>query len=280
MSDDPLLQKLSRVAREDREAEIARLDERWDALSAGVLVPEEEEELHALTDASPQASVAYEAFRPLGGDFRTRVTEAACFELRADRGEATAPRAERQPAPAPAVVATRRRRPRWWLPGAALAAAAASLLLFLRPTQELPSLPDYALGLDGHVHALRSASESDERRKVFAPGNWLRLILTPNTIAQGPVAARAFSLDADGLRPLHAPPATISEDGAVRIEGEVGGGVRLPGGDSWLLVVVGRAGSLPSGEELSSRLAESGSVQTADWTAWKIPVRLEQAAGR
>ena len=275
MSDDPLLRELIRVAREEREAEFGRLDARWDALSVGALRPEEEEKLRALAEESPEAAAAWEAFRPLGDEFRTRVAEAARFQLKA-RGPAAG--AEPSRASTPAVGAVPGRRPRWWLPGAAVAAAA-SLLLFLWPARELPPLPAYGLELDGHVHEMRSpSSAADEQRKLFTAGNRLRLVLTPSTTVPGPVAVRAFSLGTDGLRPLEAPPATISASGAVRIEGDVGGDVRLPSGDSWLLVVVGRADSLPVAEELRSRLEGSESLHTAAWTAWRVAVRLEQVS--
>jgi RNA polymerase sigma factor (sigma-70 family) len=51
-------------------------DERWDRLAAGTLSAEEEEELRALADSSPEAREAYKAFKPLGADFQARVVSA------------------------------------------------------------------------------------------------------------------------------------------------------------------------------------------------------------
>lgn len=264
MSDDPLLRELTRLAREDQEREDARLGGRWDALTAGRLTPEEEEELRALTETSPEAAAAYEAFRPLGADFRARMAQAARFQL---GPRAAAPRATR-----------RRRRLRWSISGAALAAA--TLLFLLWPQHGKAPLPSYGLELGGDVHILRSeTAEPASERKVFVPGNRLRLVLTPNVAVEGPVAASVFVLGADGVSPLAAPPSAISKEGAVRIEGEVGGDVLLPRGDVSLLVVVGRPGSLPDGEELAARLAESGSVHTAAWSAFKVPLSIEEEGG-
>src|SRR5581483_237467 len=76
MNKDQLLGELGGLARQEREAEKARLDERWDRLAAGTLTPEEEAELKALAANSPEARETYEAFRPLGADFQARVVSA------------------------------------------------------------------------------------------------------------------------------------------------------------------------------------------------------------
>src|SRR5215831_10074605 len=75
MSDDRLLRELGHLAREEKEAEQARLDERWDRLADGTLSPEEDAELRALAAASPEAREAYEAFRPLGAAFQARLVD-------------------------------------------------------------------------------------------------------------------------------------------------------------------------------------------------------------
>jgi hypothetical protein len=274
MSDDSLLRALARVAREDREAEEAELDGRWDALAAGLLPTAEEEELRALAQGSPEAGAAYEAFRPLGADFRARVVEAARFQV--GTKDRPAPAAtEPRPAPARPVSAVRRRRQRWWIPAAA-ALAAASVLLLLWPSR-LPPLPTYGLELEGHVSTLRAPGpEAAAGRRVFVPGNRLRLVLTPAVAVEGPVEVRAFVLSSGVLTLLDAPPPAVSEGGAVLVEGEVGADVRLPAGDLHLLVAVGRPGSLPSGEELRSLLAESDGAREDAWTAWNVALVVEE----
>lgn len=273
MSDDRLLQELARVAREDREAGDAELDDRWDDLAAGRLSPDEDQRLRALAQGSPEAAAAYEAFRPLDADFRARVVEAARFQLRASDRPAAVAATEERHEPGPAVIDARRRWPRWWLPAAALAAA--SVLLLLWPRQA--PLPAYELEVHGYARALRSPGpEAAAERKVYVRGNRLRLVMTPSVAVEGAVAVRAFVSGSGGVEPLAAPPPAVSDAGAVRIEGEVGGDVRLPGGDVLLLVAVGRAGSLPGGDELRSRLGESDSVRTAAWSAWKVPLTVEE----
>lgn len=272
MSDDSLLRELTRVAREDQELERARLDERWDELAAGRLSPEDEEELRAWAESSPEEAAAYEAFRPLGEDFHARVTEAARFQL--GRGARPAPARGAEAPAGSKVVDARHRWRRWSLPAAALAAA--SLLLFLWPDRGPAPLPAYGLELGGEVRTLRSeTAEPAAGRKVFVAGNRLRLVLTPSVAVDGPVAARAFVLAAGGASPLAAPPAAISDQGAVRIEGEVGAEVRLPEGDVVLLVAVGRRGALPDAGELQARLASTDQVRTDQWSAWKVPLAFE-----
>src|SRR5437764_1238935 len=70
---DRLLRELGDLARSEAEAEKARFDDRWDRLAAGTLNAEEEAELKALAESSPEYREAYEAFRPLGADFQARV---------------------------------------------------------------------------------------------------------------------------------------------------------------------------------------------------------------
>src|SRR5215218_8487003 len=75
MSEDRLLRELGHLAKEEEGAEKARLDERWDRLAAGTLTADEEAELRALAETSPEAGDAWEAFRPLGPEFQARVVE-------------------------------------------------------------------------------------------------------------------------------------------------------------------------------------------------------------
>ena len=81
---DRLLKELGDLARQQDEAERARFDERWDRLAAGTLTAEEEAELKALAEASPEDREAYEAFRPLGADFQARSGVARSAELASD----------------------------------------------------------------------------------------------------------------------------------------------------------------------------------------------------
>ncbi len=268
MSDeDSLLKELARVAREDQEAENERLDRRWDALSSGELSAEEDETLRALAATDEKTAMVYEAFRPLDEGFRTRMAESVRFRLKADR------RAPKEPATA-AATATPMRRIKWWAPAAL--AVAASLLVVLLPPRTGP-MPSYQLFIEGSVREFRSQGLgiNDAGPRVFATGNRLRLVLTPHLAVDEPVAARFFIERMNEVTSLTTPEPMISGDGAVRLEGEVGTEVRLPAGNSTLLAVVGRHRSLPDGEDLRSRLGKDLRLDTADWVAFRIPVRVE-----
>ena len=79
--EDRIVRELGHLAKEEREAERARLDERWDRLAAGTLTPEEGAELRALAESSPEARETYEAFRPLGAKFQARMVNVIAREL-------------------------------------------------------------------------------------------------------------------------------------------------------------------------------------------------------
>ena len=272
MSEDRLLQAFGRLAREEEQQH----DERWDAFSAGALSPEEEAELAARAEESAEAAAAYEAFRPLGADFRARLVDRLGEQLRSPppveslaEGAGSRPRRRILPFARP-----RRGLQMWWLIPAA--AAAAALILVLRPAPDLPPLPPYDLTLGGEVRQLRSpAAPGGEAVRIYAAGNRFRLLLTPSTTARGPVAVRVFWTRPGELAVLEAPPAEVSAAGAVQLEGEVGREIRLPAGESSLLIVVGRPESLPDGEELRARLGAVTEVRAAAWSAWKVALRLE-----
>src|SRR4051812_40067629 len=86
--DDLLLKELGKLARREEEAESARFDERWDRLAAGTLTAEEEAELKAFAESSPEARETYQAFRPLGADFQTLVVSAINAERASEASEA------------------------------------------------------------------------------------------------------------------------------------------------------------------------------------------------
>lgn len=271
--DEQLLEELGRLARDEREEETARLDGRWDALAAGALDDGEAARLRAeAAEAAPaEAEAAWQAFRPFDDDFRQRLLATASDQLAAEEtGEAE----EMDKAENRGGGRVIRGPRRWWLPPAILAAAAV-LVLLLRPMPPAAPLPGYGLELAGSVRATRSETPADAPRRPFAPGNRLRLVLTPEVAVEGPVAARFFLVHGGEAAPLRAPEAAVSEAGAVLLEGTVGGEVRLPEGDSELLVVVGRPGELPGADELRRWLATEPSPRGEGWIAWKVPVRLE-----
>src|SRR5262245_17386152 len=138
MSDDPedrLLSELADLARQ-RDG----LDERWDRLAAGTLTAEEEAELRALAETSPEAHETWEAFRPLGPEFQARVVDRIATGL-PKKGW----RARVLPfPPTPARIGG-------WI--AAAAAAAAVLVRVLWPSGPLP---EYQMAVSGGSSAMRS----------------------------------------------------------------------------------------------------------------------------
>ena len=86
MKDDDLLRDLGRVAREQAVADEEEFSApRWDALCAGTLAAEEEEELRAEAMSSSAGRRAWEVFRPPDEGFRRRVVQ-RLQESRAERG--------------------------------------------------------------------------------------------------------------------------------------------------------------------------------------------------
>ena len=284
MSDDELLQRLARIAREEEDDE--RLDPRWEALAAGTLPVEEAEALRREAEESMQTKTRHDAFSPLGPEFRSRVV-AAIREQHGKRAGtvAAAPEPEAPPRVSDIGAAHPRRPHRRWprRRWAAAGLAAAALLTFALWPHGQPPLPGYAAHLAGGVQTMRApadprpaAGEAGEA-VVFAPGNAFELVLTPAEPVRGRLTVATFVAPAGAAaRPITLP-AEVSLQGAVRIAGRVGGEVALPPGESDLLVAVGRAGRLPPPEELVERLAAGARAEGRGWVAWRLPVVLRPA---
>jgi hypothetical protein len=255
--DDMWLRELARVAQEEEGAERARLDERWDRLSAGELSPEEDAELRALAAASEEGREAFEAFRPLGPEFQAGVVRA--LQAQITESPAESPAAVGKPA---RILPFRGRAARLgvWLPAAA-AAVAASLFL-LRSPATLPPLPDYNLESAAGVQEMRG--EVGEEPPVFSAGSPFEIFLRPETAVSGPIAVRLFLAHGAELRPWPVPGAAISPDGVVSIAGTLGREIRILPGDWTLRAVVGRPGKLPDAAELRAHLAQ-GRARAPDW---------------
>ena len=258
MTDDRLLKELAQVARAQQKTDP---DERWDRLAAGTLPPDEVEQLHEEARSSPQAAAAWEAFRPVEEDLRSRIVEQARLSL----GGSERPTLAGLP---------RRRRVSWRVTLPAVLAASLVLALVV-PWRGPAALPDYDMRLTGSTKTERSVSGGfvGDGPAVFADGNRFELLLTPRTSAGEDVEARVLVLDGGETRELAAPPPSRSSDGALRIAGVVGEDVRLPRGEFTLLVAAGRPGSLPDAAALRERLAGGGPVREAHWVAWTLRLR-------
>jgi len=254
--DEKWLRELAQVANEDQQAGEARLDSRWDRLSAGDLSAEEEAALRAEAAASEEGRAAYEAFRPLGPEFQARVVQT--LRNRSARR----------------VVPFRRRAEQLggWLVG--MAAAAAVLFLMLRSPGSLPPLPEYTAVPSGGVQTLRGAPP--QALGTLLPGSTFDLILRPGTAVSGPVEARYFLARGGEVRPWPVPKGAMqsSGDGVLRIHGMVGGAIVIPPGGWTLWAVVGRPRSLPDAAALRADLAQ-GQTRTPYWQALKIDLKTE-----
>lgn len=293
MNDDDILERLAEMARESEEEERARLDLRWDELSAGTLPEDERRALEAAAEGSPQGRAALEAFSPLGPEFHRRVAARlrseglVGAEGAASEASAATPAKPAEARPAPAAAW----KPPWklwgpWLRWPALAAvAAAVLLVVLWPGGGPGPMPEYTATLTGGVRPMRSAPEPGEPERelpaatVFAPGNTLELVLRPRRAAEGPIAVAAYrrTPGEPGVWVGWQPPLETSEAGTVRIRGRVGKELGLPSGDTALLVVVGRP-PLPLPSELEGRLAAGRAsiarASTDTWAAWRLFVTV------
>ncbi len=249
------------MARRQEEAERARFDERWDRLTAGTLTAEEEAELKALSDSSPEAREAYAAFRPLGADFQANVVNAINSERAA---EAPAPELWEEK---PRSLTFRRvaRRMEVWF-GAAAAVAAGVFFLVRGPS----SIPEYT------NPAKISVSSEARGGEQFSPtpGSRLSASLRPSTdVDVRGLTARAFLSRTDG-KELHRwkpkPEVKINDKGFVTLRGSLEKGIQ-PG--PWTIwIVVGHEGRLPDIKDLQTEL-HAGTLRHDHWKA--IPTEIE-----
>jgi hypothetical protein len=256
MSDELWLRELAQVKRDEEAEERARLDERWDRLSAGDLSPDEEAELRALAETSEEGRETYEAFRPLGPDFHAQVVKAVSAELK------------KPESPPARVLPFRPARMGAWL--SAAAAAAAVVVVFLRPPAPLP---DYAPpDLSGGSKAMR---DGETRSDVFAPGDPIKVVLRPETEVSkaGDLEARCILVRGDDARVLTVR-TEIDPGGSVKMDGSLDTG--LAAGDWTLWAVVGRPGKLPEPAEL--RTLPAIEVRRDDWTAVPSAIRIQARA--
>lgn len=263
MNEEKLLQDLAEIAREEEERELSRLDRRWDDLAAGALDATETGRLQEQSRESEELAEAFEAFRPLGPEFRSRMAEAARFQL---AGNAQASREETR-APSGRVL-----RPRSWGGAGALVALAASLVFFVFWPSGQPPLPGYSMESQGNTREFRAERSGEPGELLLADGNRLQIILSPEREVEGELRARVDLWHQGSSGELGAPRIEISPQGAVRIDGTVGLDLTLPDGPSALIVVLGRPDSLPATSEIESRLGSLRALQTEQWIGWRIPV--------
>ena len=214
MNEDRLLGELGDLARQEGEAEKARFDERWDRLAAGTLTAEEEAELKALADSSPEMREAYEVFRPLGADFQARVVSKINAQRTAEAEEPV------PPVPPPPVLPFYRRAARRIEVWVGAAAAAAAALFILVPGPALPPLPLYAFDtLHGNQTVRGSQPGPASGMPVFDPDSPLTFVVRPPHPVTTPVAAKSFL--AQGAELLAWQPGKAGAGGTFRFEGRL-----------------------------------------------------------
>jgi hypothetical protein len=271
---DRLLRELGDLVRSETKTDEARFGDRWDRLAAGTLTAEEEAELKALAESSPEDREAYEAFRPLGADFQASVVSA----INAERAK-PAPQAKPQE-PRHRVLPFRRmtRRAEVWV---GLAAAAAAGVLFLVRTPALPPLPGYEAELSRGAQSYRGGEPGPASGlQVFVPDSPLTLTVTPSTAVHD-VEARALlsSLSEKGDILPWEPKARleITDQGVVRLQGTLGQEIQLSPGDWRIWIVVGRKGRIPPLKEIQDEL-RAGRPRHIDWQAVAKDLRVAARA--
>jgi hypothetical protein len=261
MSDDAWLRELAQLAQEQEEADRMQLDERWDRLAAGSLSAEESEELRALAETDPEARQAYEAFRPLGPEFKERTLQ-ALREIIAR--PAPLPFKPKPPAPRPRLLAWSSRR---WAGGAAAAAAAAAaaVAVWLGPfgTPSVGVWAPFEVS-SGDVLQRSLPSTPSTSLPVYHPGATLHFGLEPRIASkrcEPDLVVECYLAGKEELRPWQGCAKLASFDPCGH-GGSVGGPIGdaasdslpLQPGVSKLWAVIFRKGKPPSADELRKDL--------------------------
>lgn len=126
-------------------------------------------------------------------------------------------------------------------------------LLVLRLRMEPPTVPSYVLAGDGGNVALHA-------------GERFRLVVEPEGVVTGAVAARGFLLRGDEVQAWD-PPFTVDRDGTIRLDGPVEAlFAGVPPGPWDIAVAVGRPETLPTAPRDVLRGRDAG----AGDAAWRL----------
>jgi len=271
---DRLLRELGDLARSEAEAGKARFDDRWDRLAAGTLTAEEEAELKALADSSPEYQKAYQAFSPLGAEFQAQVVSAIQSRQAAERAAREPQRESQKPPPSvlpfPPVI-PRRVSPgaKVWAGFAAVAAMAAGVFLMVKPPSPLPG---YEASLTGGFKPNRGVEIATPNQKpILTPGAPFTLEVGPKEPLEHPgkVKPSAFLSSSAGREPLT--PLRLEgkfetgDSGSVRLKAVMGEDVKVKPGD-WIFWTVVARNSPPEAKEIEARL-RANQPQDASWQA-------------
>lgn len=257
MTDDELMEALRHTASPlDAEAPVL------ERLTFGRLSPEEHQALERRAASEPDLARAVAAHRPLSSDARAKLAERLEASIRAAPTEAGRPTGG---------TWFGWGRQRWGL-GVGLASGAAAaffLLVFFVPAPA--ALPEYAFEVVGADRPTRGEAAAPER----TPSRWPVVASSPLTlrarprVGAGPVTAALFRLDDRGrLEPVAARP-RVSDQGAVELRGTPAEWVGRTRGEVDLLLVVARAGHLPSLGDLARSEGAASAAQDRVLSRWQ-----------
>lgn len=275
-----LLEQLSQLRREEELEERAFLDERWDRLAAGKLTEAENDELLGLVDASGEAHEKYLAFKPLGPSFEKNLVASIRAQQQAEREE----RAADLPALAELEEEVQRPKKRGaftWALGLAPLMATALAAVFFMPVghQTQFRLADHRTlaAPDEPASGSRSSgliAEAQRGPLQAIDGAPLQIgLIADSPPEQSPTFALYLQLEDGALQPVDLELDRRQEtSGEWYFEPVVGVHLRLPPGESRLILVVGQDGQMPSAEELRQAVGRGGEASGEDWQVLLIPV--------
>lgn len=139
---------------------------------------------------------------------------------------------------------------------ALLAAAFGAVALFATLRKDTPEpIAAYTLSIEGGNQAQRGDPPTPDAVLKLDPASRLSLALRPKTPVSGAIAVRGF-LVRDGIVQQWDAPVLLGSGGVVRIEGTAGALFGELSEGNWdVVVVIGRAESLPSDDELQKSAA-------------------------
>ncbi|MEO0425313.1 MAG: hypothetical protein AAF184_23455 [Pseudomonadota bacterium] len=298
--EDDLLTSMATQRREDDadwQSTLARLgleETLLEQYAAGTLGAQERDRLESIAHGNEEAKRILTAYAPLADTFQSALLDRVAATL--DEAPAAAVPQEAAPSASVTPLTPKAERRRGWRPAVAIpsALAAGLLIAVLLPallTGPTPrqALPDYVLQVGGMTAELRSDPTQDVRvtptsptpaAVAVAPGNQLRLLMTPGTESEAQVSARLYlqasTQTTPQALPLDASLVRTSPSGAVRIEARVGEQLPLPNGSSRLLIVVGQEDALPTAATLAGLIGEYGGVDGGQWQAFALDITLSE----
>lgn len=134
------------------------------------------------------------------------------------------------------------------------------------------TLSDYSLAITGGDRTTRGADSPPTGTLDLRRDSALELVLRPSKPVEGAVSAHGFLVQGEDARAWN-PPMAVSSAGAIRIAGPAGDLLGVPAGTWDVLLVVGRAETLPSDPQ-SVAHAAAGPAGEHPWQLLRARVRL------